>query len=171
MNTYEQFNVETGKLSMFSRLSRLLLGVLLLAIPMGHSGMLHSLAVLPLLAIYPILTSVLGCSLVKVLFANSRPLAQPPRRVKFARGSLLALGIGLIGSVLLSPTAPVWLALLGIFPVLMGALDSDLLGKAVMPAHARQTQDRKQATPLQAQQPSKPMHPAVTEELHTKQAA
>jgi multidrug transporter EmrE-like cation transporter len=171
MNTDAQYNLEAAKLSMLSRSTRIALGALLLAIPMAQSGLLGALAVLPLLAIYPILTGILGYGFVELLAVNKRRLERPAHLVKAARASLIVLGIGLIGIVMFSETAPVWLALLGIFPILMGLLDSDLLGEAVVTRRALQASSKGEATFAQTHQLHKPTRTSVAEEFSPKQAA
>jgi hypothetical protein len=171
MNTETQYNLEAVKLSMLSRITRIALGTLLLAIPMTHSGVLGALTVLPLVAVYPILTGLLGYGFVELLAVNRRRLQRPARLLKAARASLVALGIGLIAIVMVSETAPVWLALLGIFPMLMGLLDSDLLGEAVVTRRALQHTHTGAAAFAQTHTLHKPTRVSDGKDFDTKQAA
>lgn len=171
MNTETQYNLEAVKLSMPSRITRIALGALFLAIPMAQSGVLGALAVLPLLAIYPILTGLLGYGFVELLAVNRRRLQRPARLLKTARASLLVLGIGLIAIVMFSETAPVWLALLGIFPMLMGLLDSDLLGEAVVTRRALQGTSKGISAVAQTHTLHKPIPVSDSKGFNTKQAA
>ena len=171
MNTYTQSNPEIAKLSMPSRIIRLALGTVLLAIPLAHSGMLDVLAVLPLLAIYPILTGILGYGLLELLVANQRSIERPPHLVITARASLLVLGSGLIAFVMASATAPAWLALFAIVPILMAVLDVELLGEVLATRRALQTKWGAANTAIPAQLFSMPTRSASSEEHHPKQAA
>ena len=171
MNTETHYNLESAKLSMLSRITRIAVGTLLLAIPMTHNGVLGALAVLPLVAIYPILSGLIGYGLVELLAVNRRRLERPVRLLKTARASLLLLGTGLIGTVMISETAPVWLALLGIFPILMGLLDSDLLGEAVVTRRALQRPSQSETTFAQTHQLHKPTPASVNEGFSPKRAA
>jgi hypothetical protein len=139
MYTDAQFNLESVKLSTLSRVTRIAFGAVLLAVTMSHGGVLGILAVLPLVAIYPILTGLLGYSLVELLFVNERRIERPARLGPVPRAVLLALGAGLIGAVMGGTGAPAWVALLGIYPILVGGLGVDLLGEAMMTRRALQS--------------------------------
>lgn len=132
MNTFAQFNLEAVKLSTFSRATRIVLGATLLALPMSYHGVLGALAWLPLLAVYPILTGILGYGFVELLVLNRYSMTRSSRLGVMARTGLVAVGAGLIGTVMLEAAVPVWLALLGIFPVLMGLLGSSLVGESMV---------------------------------------
>jgi hypothetical protein len=132
MNTYEQYNLEAEKLSMTSRIARIAIGAVLLAVPMSYSGVLGALAFLPLLAIYPILTGLLGYGFLELLVVNEERIARPLRMSMVSRTISLVIGAGLIAAVMATPAVPVWLALVGIFPVLMGILGSDLVGEGIV---------------------------------------
>lgn len=132
MNTFDQINVEAAKLSLFSRFTRLVLGALLLGFPMSHQGELGAMTLLPLLAIYPILSAAIGYGLVSVLISSRTRINRTAHLGTVTRVLLVALGAGLIGSVMAGAALPVWVALLGIAPILAGVLGSDLAGEAVV---------------------------------------
>lgn len=142
MNTNPQFSLEDLRLSLTSRVSRLAIGALLLAIPMTQNGVLGELAVLPLLAIYPLLTAILGFGLVEVLLVNRRRDKPQTWLVKAARACLVILGSSLIAFVMVSEVAPVWLALLAIFPILMAVVGSDFVGEALAVRRTLQTVEK-----------------------------
>lgn len=172
MNTYIRINLDDLRLSVTSRLIRLVIGAILIAIPMTQTEALGAMAILPLLGIYPVLTSILGFSLVEVLvICNLLRTERPPLQVKVARTCLFILGTGLIAYVMGNEVAPAWLALVAIFPVLMGLLDSDLVGKALLTRRALEAMDKTTATILYAQTPRKPLQGNVSEPHKPKQAA
>lgn len=171
MNTDTHTDLESVKLSTFSRLARLTVGALMLAIAMTQSEVLGTVAILPLLAIYPILSGILGYGLLELLFINQHRIERPTHLVMAARASLFVLGASLIAFAMASETALSWLALLAIFPVLMALLGSDLLGEAMATRRALQDM-RKTVVPAgKARLINMPRHTAATQEHHPKQAA
>jgi hypothetical protein len=170
MTTFHQFNGKTQKLSTVSRISRLVAGTVLLAIPMSTNGVLGSLAFLPLLAIYPILTGILGYGLVQMLIAEHRTAKQSALVPGATRTGLLVLGVGLIGSVLVG-SAPAWVALLGIFPVLMGTLGIGLVSDAPVLRRATQSAGQNLDEHKQAHAISKRVQPAIARNLTAQKAA
>lgn len=172
MNTYPQFNLDDLRLSLTSRFIRLVVGTLLIAIPMIQSNALGTLAVLPLLAIYPVLTAILGFSLVEVLVvSNLSRRERSSRQIKFARTSLFVLGTGLIAYVMGSAAAPAWLALAAIVPILMAILDSDLAGQVLATRRALQVMSKTSATVVHAHPSHIPTHSELFDEHNPKQAA
>lgn len=172
MNTYSKLNLDDIRLSQTSRIIRLAIGAMLIAIPMTHGGALGALAILPLLAIYPVLTGILGFGLVELLVANnqSRTKHQSPQ-VNVARSSLFIVGTGLIAFVMGSATAPAWLALVAIVPILMAILGSDIVGKALLTRRTLQVMNKTGATIVHAQTSSMPGQGNVFEQHNPKQAA
>jgi hypothetical protein len=98
MNT--TLNLNDIKLSPASRSSRMAIGILLLAIPVAQDGTVGVLSVLPLLAIYPILTSILGFSLIEVLALSKRHDKPQTGLAKLARTNLFLLGTGTLSLLL-----------------------------------------------------------------------
>lgn len=152
MNTYPQLTLNELRLSQASRTIRLVIGTLLIAIPMMQSSTLGTLAVLPLLAVYPVLTGILGFSLMELLVVRyRRQSGHQPRRVIFARTSLFIFGTGLIAYVMGSEIAPAWLALVAIFPILMAVLGTDLVSNVLLTRRVLQASGKSIATIVQAQ--------------------
>jgi hypothetical protein len=171
MTTQTYDNLESLKLSPQSRLTRIIIGSVLLAVPMTYSGVLGAMSLLPLLAIYPILTGILGYGLVELFIVNKPRVERPSHRVKLARISLLALGASLIATAMISETAPTWLALLGIFPVLMAALDSELFGEAMATRRAVHGAGKTKTFSAQTHSLTKPAHIPASRAFTPKQAA
>jgi hypothetical protein len=170
MSTFNQFNATAQKLSTVSRISRLAAGTVLLAIPMSSTGVLGPLAMLPLLAIYPILTGILGYGLVGMLLVNHRAAKQSALLPSAARTGLLVLGAGLIGSVV-AGSAPAWVALLGVFPVLMGALGIGLVSDALVSRRSLDSVGQNTGVRAEAYAMSKRVQAAITSNFTEQKAA
>jgi hypothetical protein len=168
MHTGEQFDVEAGKLSTTSRITRIALGAALLGFTMTHDGVLGVFAVLPLLAIYPILSGVLGYGLVELAAVRERRAARLRRTI---RAIHVIFGSVLIGAVMAGVTQQVWVALLGIYPILLGILGTNLLGEAFRTRHALQRAGRVYPASSQIPSLSKKARPAVTIDDHAQKAA
>jgi hypothetical protein len=171
MHTGEQFDVEAGKLSTTSRITRIALGAALLGFTMTHDGVLGVFAVLPLLAIYPILSGVLGYGLVELAAVRERRAARPAGLRRTIRAIHVIFGSVLIGAVMAGVTQQVWLALLGIYPILLGILGANLLGEAFRTRHALQRAGRVYPASSQIPSLSKKARPAVTIDDHAQKAA
>lgn len=172
MHIDDHLNYEAEKLSTTSRISRIAFGVALVAFTMNHSGVLGALVALPLLAIYPILTGILGYGLVEQVFMQGRRVERPARITRAIRVSLVLLGIGLIGAVFSGATSQNWLALLGIYPILSGGLGLNLVGEAVATRRMLQRgAHRVHSMSDQTRSLSKTMRPTITADATTKMAA
>jgi len=170
MHTYEQENFEAEKLSPISRITRIVFGVALVAIAMSHSGVLGALAVLPLLAIYPILSGIIGYGLVEQLFMQGHS-ERPVHITRAIHVSKVVLGVVMIGAVMSGVTSQTWLALLGIYPILSGGFGLSLLGEAVRTRRVLQHAARVYPMTEQARPLSKTMRSTVTADARSKKAA
>ena len=125
MNTY------TSKLNMTNRIIRILIGSSMVGITMAASGSLGYLTLLPLLAIYPLMTGLLGEDPVNGLFARWQGGYNGHSLKPFARTVLLAVAAVAIGVVMTSPEGAVSVAgiitLFSIFPVMAGLFGEDLV--------------------------------------------
>jgi len=116
-------NLTTG-----ARAARLVVGTALIAAVMSAHGALGLLAVLPLIAIYPIFTGAIGWDPVRELCRNERIsdyLLHLPRAVRIASG---AIGILMLGSVFMVSGAPGWLILLplmAVYPVFLAVIGEE----------------------------------------------
>jgi hypothetical protein len=129
MNTKIRLNRDDLRLSLMSRLIRLAIGTLLFAVPYIQNDPPAIMAVLPLLAIYPILTGILGFGLVEVLaISNQCRSESPPRQVKVVCICLFTFGTGLIAFVMGNDMLPAWLALAAMFLLLVAILGLDKIG-------------------------------------------
>jgi hypothetical protein len=156
---------------MSSRIARIAVGAILLAIPMSYNGVLGALAYLPLVAIYPILTGLLGYGFVELLNVSKVRIERFVRLGNVSRTISLAIGAGLIAAVMATPAVPVWLALVGIFPVLMGILGSELVGESIVTRRALQRAGIVESAHVQAHPMSERKRPAVTAGFGEQQAA
>ena len=122
------------ELNTAARVRRIAIGSIFIGIVMNTAGPLGYLAVLPLLAIYPILTGLFGEDPVDGLLANwpggfEGKCFRPSSRV-----ALLALGGVAIGVMMLSPEnvdIRAALALVAVYPIMAGLFGEDLVSIAL----------------------------------------
>lgn len=123
-------NTCTSKLNMTNRITRILIGSSMVGITMATSGSLGYLTLLPLLAIYPLMTGLLGEDPVNGLFARWQGGYNGRSLKPFARTVLLAVAAVAIGVVMTSPEGAVSVAgiitLFSVFPVMAGLFGEDL---------------------------------------------
>ena len=121
----------TSKLNMTSRISRILIGSVMIGIIMSANGPVGFLTLLPLIAIYPLMTGLLGEDPINGLFARwqggfNGHCFKPSTRI-----ALLAVAAGAIGVVMTSPEGVVsvagMIALFSVFLVMAGMFGEDLL--------------------------------------------
>jgi hypothetical protein len=121
----------TSKLNMTSRISRILIGSVMVGIIMSTNGPVGYLTLLPLLAIYPLMTGLLGEDPINGLFARwnggfNGHCFKPSTRI-----ALLAIAAGAIGVVMTSPEGVAsvagMIALFSVFLVMAGMFGEDLL--------------------------------------------
>jgi hypothetical protein len=124
MNTY------ASKLNTTSRISRILIGSGMIGIIMAASGPLGYLTLLPLLAIYPLMTGLLGEDPINGLLGRWQGGYNGHCFKPITRTALLAVGAGAIGVVMTSPEGAVSvagiIALFSVFPVMAGLFGEDL---------------------------------------------
>lgn len=109
-----------GDLSSAQRIARALVALTMLAYPMlTAAAPLGLVALLPLFAIYPMFTAVVGWDPVRYTINNSDETLGMRQTV--ARAGLVVVGTGLIGAAMLTTVHPIGgiavLALLGVVPV------------------------------------------------------
>lgn len=123
-------NTITSKLNMTSRISRILIGSGMIGIIMAANGPLGYLTLLPLLAIYPLMTGLLGEDPIDGLLSSwvggfDGHCFRPSTRI-----ALVTVGIGAIGAFMVNPQSVVSLAgivtLFSVFPVMAGLFGEDL---------------------------------------------
>ena len=122
------------ELSIASRLFRLVVGGLFIGTVMSSSGQLGYLTVLPLLAIYPIMTAIIGEDPLDTLFADWKGGFESDCFSPSSRIALVGLGALAVGAVMLSPEnvgIRAFLALVSVYPILAGLFGEDLVSTAL----------------------------------------
>lgn len=117
------------ELSTPSRVSRVVVGSLFIGIVMSSNGQLGYLTILPLLAIYPILTGIMGEDPLDYLFADWKGGFEGECYNPSSRIALVGLGGLAVGAVMLSPEnvgIRAFLALVSVYPILAGLFGEDL---------------------------------------------
>jgi len=133
VDTNTQINRDDLRLSLISRIIRLIIGILLFEIPFIQGEVSGIMAVLPLIALYPFITGILGFGLVEVMAVSNQCRSEhPPRQVKISCACLFTAGVGLIVLVIGNEILPAWLALAAIFLLLMAILGMDQVGKLLL---------------------------------------
>ena len=123
-----------SELNTTSRVRRVVIGGALIGIVMNATGPLGYLAVLPLLAIYPILTGLFGEDPVDGLLTNWEGGFEGKCFRSSTRVALLALGGVAIAVMMMSPEnvgIRGTLALASIYPIMAGLFGEDLLSLAL----------------------------------------
>ena len=126
--------INKTELNTASRVRRVAIGSIFIGIVMNTSGPLGYLAVLPLLAVYPILTGLFGEDPVDSLLANWQGGFEGECFRPSSRIALLALGGTAIGAVMISPEnvgIRAALALVSVYPIMAGLFGEDLLSTAL----------------------------------------
>ena len=120
---------DAENLNGFSQASRAVLGCLLILIAMiAPKTPLGWLAVLPLVAVYPVFTAITGWNPVKTLYTKTRFAQRALHLSMVTRVVLAAVGVAAIGSVYVTPGVLSYMAvlpLLGIYPVFAAILGAD----------------------------------------------
>ena len=122
--------IKQTELSTASRLRRIITGSVFIGIVMNASGSLGYLVLLPLLAIYPILTGLFGEDPLDGLLAKWRGGFESECFRPSTRVALLTLGGVAIGVMMVSPEnvgIRALLAIASLYPVLAGLFGEDLL--------------------------------------------
>lgn len=124
-STYTQ-----SSLSTVSRVRRIIIGSAFIGIAMSATGPLGYLTLLPLLAIYPILTGLFGEDPIDGLLANWQGGSEGRLFRPSTRVGLLTVGAVSIGVMMLSPEhvgIRALLALAAVYPVMAGLFGEDLV--------------------------------------------
>ena len=129
------YNTDNQNLNRSQRAQRVIVAVALLAVTVSAtSGALGGLSVLPLVAIYPLITGLLGWDPIFDLFGWGAPVSTDGKLSTASRVEFALTGTVLIGSVLLAPASIVSgvtvLALAGVFPMVSALIGEDLLQSA-----------------------------------------
>lgn len=138
--------IKQTELSTISRVFRLVAGSIFIGIVMSSSGELGYLTLLPLLAIYPILTGIIGEDPLDGMFANWQGGFEGERFSPSSRVALLALGGVAIGTMMLSPESVgvrAFLALVSVYPIMAGLFGEDLVTIALGLGKKRKTATRR----------------------------
>ena len=127
MGTYQsQLNVK-------SRITRIVVGAGLIGITMAASGTLGYLALLPLLAIYPLMTGILGEDPIDGVVANWSGGYKDHCYRSSSRVALIAVGVGMISIVMVNPQSFAslgWISLISVYPIMAGLFGEDLFSVA-----------------------------------------
>lgn len=118
-NTYESYDTH-GNLTTCQRQSRAVAAIIMLVYPMiTAASPLGLVALLPLIAIYPMFTAIVGWDPIRYVLANANEEQGVSQTV--ARTGLVIVGTGLIGATMVTSVYPLGglavLALLGILPI------------------------------------------------------
>lgn len=125
--------MKTTELSTASRVRRIVTGGAFIAIAMSASGPLGYLTLLPLLAIYPILTGLFGEDPLDGLLANWQGGFEGRCFRPSTRVALLVVGVAAIGVMMVSPEhvgVRALLAFAAVYPVMAGLFGEDLISLA-----------------------------------------
>ena len=136
--------IKQSQLSIASRVRRVAFGSLFIGVAMTSSGQLGYLAIVPLVAIYPILTGLFGEDPIDGFLANWEGGFEGLCFRPSTRIALLALGVGAIGVLMMSPEdvgIRALLALASVYPITAGLFGEDLF--SLMLGHGRKKQQVK----------------------------
>jgi hypothetical protein len=122
-----------SKLSTASRVRRIVTASVLIGIAMNSSGVLGYLTLLPLLAIYPLLTGIIGEDFIDALLPCWQGGFEGRCFRASTRVALLVLGGAAIGAMMMSPEnvgIRGILALGAMYPIMAGLFGEDLISRA-----------------------------------------
>lgn len=125
--------IKKSELSTASRVRRIITGSVFIGIAMSATGPLGYLTLLPLLAVYPLLTGMIGEDPIDGLLANWEGGFEGECFRPSSRVALLVLGAGAIGALMLSPEnvgIRALLAIAAIYPIMAGLFGEDLISLA-----------------------------------------
>ena len=121
-------------LSNASRVRRIITGSVFIGILMNATGPLGYLTLLPLLAVYPLLTGMIGEDPIDGLLANWQGGYQGECFRPSSRVALLILGGAAIGALMVSPEnvgIRGLIALVAVYPIMAGLFGEDLVSRAL----------------------------------------
>lgn len=122
--------IKQSELSTTSRVIRLVVGSIFIGTVMSSSGQLGYLTLLPLLAIYPILTGIIGEDPLDTLFNKWQGGFEGECYSPSNRIALVGLGGLAISVMMLSPESVglrAFLALVSVYPIMAGLFGEDLV--------------------------------------------
>ena len=122
--------IKQSELSTAARIRRIVTGSVFIGIVMNATGPLGYLTLLPLLAVYPLLTGMIGEDPIDGLFANWQGGFEGECFRPSSRVALLVLGGTAIGALMISPESMgvrALLALASIYPIMAGLFGEDLV--------------------------------------------
>ena len=126
--------IQQSALSTAARVRRIVTGSVFIGIVMSATGQLGYLTLLPLLAIYPILTGMIGEDPIDALLAKWEGGFEGKCFRPSSRVALLVLGGSAIGAIMLSPEnvgIRALLAIAAIYPIMAGLFGEDLVSLAL----------------------------------------
>lgn len=124
-------NTRQSQLNSINRTVRILIGAGFIGAVMATSGALGYLTLLPLLAVYPLITGLVGEDPIDGLVTNWLGGYQDHCFRPSSRVALLAVGVGAIGIVMANPQSLAslgWIALASVYPIMAGLFGEDLFG-------------------------------------------
>lgn len=127
MNTYTT-QQQYGDLSTGQRGARLVAGMVLILGAMFYQGAFSTVAALPLIAVYPVITGLIGVDPIYLLW--QKYFGSHTEFTLFSRGLLITTAAVLIGSVMASEGELGWrgiFALVAVYPVLAAIIGKDPL--------------------------------------------
>ena len=122
-------NTHQSQLNSINRTVRILIGMGFIGAVMATSGSLGYLTLLPLLAVYPLITGLVGEDPIDGLVTNWLGGYQDHCFRPSSRVALLAVGVGAIGVVMANPQSLAsfgWIALASVYPIMAGLFGEDL---------------------------------------------
>jgi len=131
-------------LSITSRVVRLIVGGIFIGTVMGSDGQLGYLTLLPLLAIYPILTGIFGEDPLDYLAGNWKGGFEGECFSPSNRIALVGLGALAIAVMMLSPEnvgIRAFLALVSVYPIMAGLFGEDLISVSLGLRSTQQEQE------------------------------
>ena len=127
-------NIKQSELSTAARVRRIITGSVFIGIVLNATGPLGYLTLLPLLAVYPLLTGMIGEDPIDGLLANWQGGFEGECFRPSSRVALLVLGGAGIGALMMSPESVGirgFLAIAAIYPIMAGLFGEDLLSVAL----------------------------------------
>lgn len=125
--------IKKTELTTAARVRRIVIGSVFIGIVMGTTGPLGYLTLLPLLAVYPILTGLMGEDFLDGLLASWKGGFEGACFRPSTRVALLVLGAGAIGAMMVSPEnvgLRALLAIAALYPIMAGLFGEDLISLA-----------------------------------------
>lgn len=122
-------NTHQSQLNSINRTVRILIGMGFIGAVMATSGSLGYLTLLPLLAVYPLITGLVGEDPIDGLVTDWLGGYEDHCFRPSSRVALLAVGVGAIGVVMANPQSVAslgWIALASVYPIMAGLFGEDL---------------------------------------------